>query len=91
VLKPGGWAAIAVPIRMDRTTYEDPSITEPEERKIAFGERGHVRYYGGDFVDRLEATGFQVSLDLGSDVPDETRVRYGLRDTENIFHCSKPA
>ena len=90
VLKPGGWAVIAVPIRMDQATFEDPSITEPEERKIAFGERGHLRYYGADFADRLEAAGFEVSLDLGNDVPDETRARYGLRASENIFHCRKP-
>jgi SAM-dependent methyltransferase len=91
VLKPGGWAVIGVPVRLDRATYEDPTITTPEERKIAFGERNHVRYYGADFVDRLEAAGFQVNLDLGDNVPEETCLRYGLRQSENIFHCIKPA
>ena len=91
VLRPGGWAVVAVPIRLDRATYEDPSITDPEEQKLAFGERGHVRYYGADFSDRLESAGFRVRPDLGSDVPSETRVRYGLRESEHIFHCSKPA
>ncbi len=91
VLKPGGWAVIAVPIRMDQPTYEDPSITDPAERKIAFGERNHVRYYGADFADRLAAAGFRVKIDLGSDLPDETCRRHGLRKSETIFHCIKPA
>jgi SAM-dependent methyltransferase len=89
-LRPGGWAVISVPIRLDRATFEDPSITDPEERKIAFGERDHVRYYGADFTDRLESAGFTVRLDLGSDVPIDARVRYGLRESEHIFHCNKP-
>ena len=91
VLKPGGWAVIAVPIRLDRPTHEDPSITDPEERARAFGESSHLRYYGADFADRLEAAGFEVSMDSGSQVPSETRLRYGLRETENIFLCVKPA
>ena len=49
VLKPGGWAVIGVPIRLDQPTYEDPSITDPDERARAFGERGHVRFYGTIF------------------------------------------
>ncbi len=91
VLKPGGWAVIAVPIRLDRPTHEDPSITGPGERLRAFGERGHVRFYGTDFAERLESAGFKVKMDLGSQVPSETRSRYGLRETENIFCCVKPA
>ena len=91
VLKPGGWALIGVPIRLDQLTYEDPSITDPDERAGAFGERGHVRFYGADFSGRLEAAGFEVSVDLGSQLPRDTRSYYGLRETETIFHCVKPA
>ncbi len=90
VLKPGGWALVSVPIRLDQPTYEDPSITDPDERARAFGERSHVRYYGGDLTDRLAGAGFEVSVDLASDVPPETRRRFGLRDDENLFHCYKP-
>jgi len=89
-LKPGGWALVSVPLRLDRPTHEDPSITDPEERARVFGERGHVRFYGTDLVDRLEAAGFAVQLDLATGIPTETRSRFGLRDDENIFHCSKP-
>lgn len=90
VLKPGGWAIITVPIRLDRPTYEDPTITAPEERARAFGERGHVRLYGSDFVDRLSSAGFDVRLDRASEVPLTVQKRFGLRRDENIFHCRKP-
>jgi hypothetical protein len=90
VLKPGGWAIVSVPIRLDRPTYEDPTITDPEHRVQAFGERSHVRWYGSDFKDRLKIAGFDVQLDLGEQLPEHTRIRYGLRIDENLFHCIKP-
>ncbi|HEX6143395.1 MAG TPA: class I SAM-dependent methyltransferase [Geminicoccaceae bacterium] len=89
VLRPGGFAIITVPIRLDRPTHEDPSITAPEERARAFGERGHVRSYGKDFADRLRVAGFEVRLDPASGVSSAVRRRFGLRGDENIFHCRK--
>lgn len=89
VLKPGGWAVISVPIRLDQKTYEDPTITAPEERERAFGETVHVRFYGYDLRDRLQACGFQVKLYLGKEIEQPTREKYGLRDDENIFYCTK--
>lgn len=59
VLQPGGLAIIQVPVK-GQTTYEDPSITEPEDRDKHFGQPDHVRYYGEDISERLEATGFNV-------------------------------
>ena len=89
VLKPGGWAIITVPIRLDRETYEDPTITAPEERKRAFGEEQHVRFYGYDLTQRLEECGFHVQLDLGKDIDQHTKDKYGLLDDENVFYCTK--
>jgi SAM-dependent methyltransferase len=89
VLKPGGWAIISAPLRLDQPTHEDPEITDPEDRARIFGECGHVRFYGTDFVDRLESAGFEVALDLARQVPDDIQRKYGLRDDENIFHCYK--
>ena len=90
ILKPGGWAVISVPTRMDQPTYEDSSITAPKERKRAFGEPDHVRVYGYDLFDRLKKTGFEVKVDLADDVPMQTKKKYGLRGDENIFYCNKP-
>ncbi len=89
ILKPGGWAGISVPIRLDQITYEDPTITSPRERERAFGETVHVRYYGYDLVDRLEAVGFRVRMYPGTEVDLLSRKQYGLRDDENIFYCTK--
>lgn len=90
VLRPGGWALISVPIRLDRTTYEDPSITSPAERKVAFGETSHVRWYGHDFVDRLENAGFEVRMDSADDLDPDLVARHGLLRDESVFLCSRP-
>ena len=89
ILKPGGWALISVPIRVDRATYEDASIVTPAAREAAFGETTHVRFYGFDVSDRLAAAGFDVQVDLASDINEATKRRYGLLDDENIFMCRK--
>lgn len=89
VLKPGGWAVVSVPIRLDQKTFEDPSIILPEDRKRAFGEESHFRFYGYDLIEQLEECGFQVQLDLAADVEQQTREKYGLLDDENIFFCRK--
>ena len=89
VLKPGGWAIVSVPLELDGLTYEDPTVTDPEDRLRAFGERSHVRLYGLDLEDRLREVGFAVRLDWASEIPLETRRRFGLRDDENLFLCRK--
>lgn len=89
MVKPGGWVLVSVPTRMERKTYEDPSITTPKERRRAFGEEAHVRVYGHDLVRRLEDCGFRVQVDLATDVDAASRRKYGLRDDENIFLCTR--
>jgi SAM-dependent methyltransferase len=89
VLKPGGWAGISAPIRFDQKTYEDPGITDPLEREKAFGESVHVRYYGYDLQERLEESGFTVELYPGKKVDLQAQLKYGLKDDENIFFCTK--
>lgn len=41
-------------------TYEDLSITSPEERLRLFGQEDHVRVYGSDLLSRWERAGFAV-------------------------------
>lgn len=91
VLRPGGWALVSVPIRMDQDTYEDPSIVDPAERQRAFGERSHVRWYGRDLSDRLAAAGFEVELHRAEAISEDALRRFGLRRDENLFLCRKPA
>lgn len=90
VLKPGGWALITVPIRLDQQTYEDATIVSEDDRKREFGEKDHVRFYGNDFMDRLKEAGFNVELHLGTDISPVDMEKYGLLDDENIFLAEKP-
>ncbi|MEM6347979.1 MAG: methyltransferase domain-containing protein [Bacteroidota bacterium] len=91
VLKPGGWGILQVPIEMDREqTYEDDSITSPEERKIAFGQFDHVRVYGRDYIKRLEYVGFAVELDDYSiQLSAHDKFRYGFGQGESLFIVRK--
>ncbi|MEM6732333.1 MAG: class I SAM-dependent methyltransferase, partial [Myxococcota bacterium] len=91
VLSPGGWAVLQVPIDHTRnTTYEDPTITSPEERALAFGQHDHVRWYGLDSADRLRSAGFKVhSLDFAAAVGLETVEQFGLDSSETLFFCTK--
>ncbi|CAN5628638.1 hypothetical protein BH11ACT8_BH11ACT8_31370 [soil metagenome] len=60
VLAPDGLALVQVPWRPAMVTDEDPSAGE-EERIRRFGQADHVRYYGGDFEDRLVAGGLSAT------------------------------
>jgi hypothetical protein len=93
ILSPGGYAIVQVPIK-GKITYEDPSITDPNDRFKHFGQADHVRYYGEDIEDRLALAGFEVTpfcmLDvLQIDGADTHRMNLGKR--ELIHKCKKPA
>lgn len=63
VMKPGGWGIFQVPQDLSReTTYEDPSITSPEDREKHFWQKDHVRLFGKDYPNWLEKAGFHVEI-----------------------------
>lgn len=68
VLVPGGLAILTVPQKDPPAwTDEDTSVTADEEREARFGQKDHVRMYGDDFIQRVEAAGFKVlTLDVSS-------------------------
>ncbi|WP_100615123.1 class I SAM-dependent methyltransferase [Confluentibacter citreus] len=91
VMKKGGQGIFQVPINYDlELTYEDFSITTPEGREKAFGQKDHVRWYGLDYKTKLEAAGFKVYIDeyVKSFTSKELK-KYGLISTELIYNCSK--
>jgi predicted SAM-dependent methyltransferase len=65
VLRPDGTAIILVPIHKENQhTVEDPSVTDPKQRKQLFGQHDHVRYYGhSDYLCRLVEAGFNVTVE----------------------------
>jgi len=61
VLKTGGKAILQVPVSYKlEKTYEDDTVNTPEKREKEFGQKDHVRIYARDYINRLEAEGFEV-------------------------------
>lgn len=89
VLRPGGWAILQVPIALSEAqTLEDFSVTSPEGRERLYGQSDHVRLYGRDYRDRLEAAGFRVELyRYGSDLGRDALARHGVLADEDIHIC----
>jgi SAM-dependent methyltransferase len=91
VLKPGGWALLQVPVDRNRdTTFEDDSITDPDEREKYFGQKDHVRVYGKDYKQRLVHAGFTVREENYTAKFTENEIfRFGFMKDEHIYYCSK--
>ena len=92
VTAPGGFTLVMVPLALDRaTTYEDASITAPEDRRRAFLQHDHVRLYAPDIAGRLAAAGFAVEVvDMAAELGPEGAARHGLLTSDLIFLC-RPA
>ncbi len=90
VLRPDGWLLVLVPLDLDRdTTYEDPSITTPEDREREFLQHDHVRLYAPDIAERLGGAGLTVTPQrMDERFP---AARYGLLPSDVIFHCAHPS
>jgi SAM-dependent methyltransferase len=90
VMKPGGWAIMQVPQDLSREeTYEDKSITSPEEREKHYWQKDHVRLFGKDYPNYLEKVGFVTEIfDKESKIGAEKMERYRLMEKEilYIFH-----
>lgn len=90
VIKKGGFAILQVPYDAARaSTYEDASITSPEERRKHFLQSDHVRIYGRDYLERFLQPGFTIEHgDYSKNLDAATREKYGLKD-EEIFLLRK--
>ena len=56
VLKPDGKLFISFPVDMKlEKTFQDDSITSPQDREKYYGQNDHVRKYGKDVFERLKA------------------------------------
>ena len=84
VLKPGGMGVFQIPQDLSREhTFEDNSITDPKKRAEIFGQYDHVRVYGLDYFDKLQAVGFNVNpVDYTATMSTETIKSYCLAKGE---------
>ncbi len=91
VLKPEGMGIFQVPQDLNREkTYEDITITSPEERTKHFGQYDHVRIYGKDYFDKLRTVGFTVNeIDYSSTLPNNLIEKYCLVKGEILPVCFK--
>lgn len=87
VLKPNGWAILQVPYSpIMEHTLEDSLITTKKQRKKLYGQGGHVRIYGLDYINRLESVGFSVKAEK---LNNKLIKKYALNPDEKIFFCRK--
>lgn len=93
VLKPQGMAILQIPQDTSRAvTFEDNSITDPEERTKIFGQYDHVRVYGMDYFEKLKNIGFEVhAIDYTKELSAEEIKRFCLAKGELLPVCYKPA
>ena len=91
VLKKGGIAILQIPQDYSRaTTYEDFTITSPEERAKHFGQYDHVRVYGSDYFDRLRSVGFKVDeVNYSKKLSEKELDTYRLMKDEILPVCFK--
>lgn len=91
VLKSGGLGIFQIPQDLNReVTYEDFSITKPEERAKHFGQYDHVRVYGRDYFDKLRKAGFEVSAVDYTNTMDKAEIeKYRLPEGELLPVCTK--
>ena len=92
IMKPNGWGVILSPIDPSRElTFEDDSITDPDERTRIFGQYDHRRIYGRDYAQRLERVGFEAyEIDYRQMLSRAEQERYALTD-EKLYIVRKPS
>ncbi len=91
VLKSKGMGIFQIPQDLtSEKTYEDFSITSPDERAKHFGQYDHVRVYGKDYFDRLRNVGFTVNeIDYSKTLSADLIKRYCLVKGEILPVCFK--
>ncbi|RZJ72373.1 MAG: SAM-dependent methyltransferase [Flavobacterium sp.] len=85
ILTPGGKAIVQTPFK-EGEIYENPLITDPNEREVHFGQDDHVRVYSvNGLKGRLKNAGFMVDVRVfdGDDY-------HGFTNGETVFVLTKP-
>jgi SAM-dependent methyltransferase len=91
VLAPGGLVVLQVPIGGEHT-LEDPCIATAEARLEAYLQEDHVRLYGRDIVERIEAAGFECETLSGADLSPDEQTLYAVTHPvfREVFLCRRP-
>ena len=91
VLKKDGTGIFQVPIDMKRkSTFQDNSITDKDERNKIFGQYDHVRVYGIDYFMKLKNAGFKVKeIDYTVSLSIDEINKFSIKKGEIIPVCTK--
>ena len=91
VMKPGGWGIFQVPQDFSRAeTYEDPTITSPEEREKHFWQKDHVRLFGKDYPEWLKRAGFEIEEYRPKEKFEPQQIeRFRLMENEILYIARK--
>jgi SAM-dependent methyltransferase len=62
ILKPGGSGILVVPVALNiKSIYEEPDLSDPQEKLKKFGQEDHVRLYSKQgIIERVKEAGFIV-------------------------------
>ncbi|WP_158284709.1 class I SAM-dependent methyltransferase [Oricola cellulosilytica] len=87
ILRPGGLLLLMTPVIWSwPETYENPGILSDTDRKLHFGQRDHVRYFGADIRERIERSGFDPTMVVAKE-PDVSRL--ALKRGDVLFVCTE--
>lgn len=90
VLKPSGKWIFSFPVCTDMKTYEDKTITSPEQRLKAYGQKDHVRLYGYDFAERYERYGLKLQIYSPKNELDDDEInKFGFIKDDIIIVATK--
>jgi ubiquinone/menaquinone biosynthesis C-methylase UbiE len=89
ITAPEGWCLVMVPLDLGREhTYEDPTMTDPQERKQVFWQHDHVRLYAPDIGERLAMAGFHVErIRPRAEFGDGSMECCRILDADEIWLC----
>jgi SAM-dependent methyltransferase len=92
VLKPGGRAICQTPYAARLTkTFEDPALQSAEDRIFFYGQEDHVRLFGSDIEQILQAAGFLGRLVPHKEIlPDVDPEALGINEDEPFFDFVRP-
>ncbi|MFA8343923.1 MAG: methyltransferase domain-containing protein [Rhodothermaceae bacterium] len=89
VVKETGKVLIQTPYK-EGETYEDYSVTSPEDRLKHFGQDDHIRIYSCEGLKaRLESTGFKCTVIDMANINSDKIKRFGLDNEEKFILAEK--
>ena len=82
----GRWIVSVPQVHAWDHTYEDDSSTDPEQRRLHFGQSDHLRIYGRDIEDKLTETGFSVAR---FQMDQHSEIQFRLSRGETVYVATR--